>query len=44
MLQKIGFPQPANDVFISYCGPKDMDKTIKEQILLPHGYKEGENF
>ena len=34
MLQKIGFPQPANDVFIAYCGPKDFDKAVKEEILL----------
>jgi hypothetical protein len=44
MLQKIGFPQPANDVFIAYCGPKDFDKAVKEEILLAHGYKEGDNF
>jgi hypothetical protein len=30
MLQKIGFPQPANDVFVAYCGPKEMDKLVKE--------------
>lgn len=43
MLQKIGFPQPSDDVFVAYCGPKEMEKTVKE-ILEGHGYKEGDNF
>ena len=43
MLKKCGFPQPADDVYICFCGPKAMNNTVVE-ALKEGGYEAGKNF
>ena len=43
MLKQCGFPQPADDVFICFCGPKSMNSTVIE-ALKEGGYEAGKNF
>ena len=43
MLKNCGFPEPADDVFIATCGPKEMNGLVKT-LLSENGYVEGENY
>lgn len=43
MLRKCGFPEPADDVFIAFSGPKEMNGAVRS-FLSEHGYARGENY
>jgi NAD(P)H-flavin reductase len=43
MLKQCGFPEPADDIYIAFCGPKAMNETVKG-ILEEGGYVAGKNF
>ena len=43
MLKNCGFPQPADDVYICYCGPKAMNNTVVD-VLNEGGYEAGKHF
>ena len=42
MIQKCGFPEPAEDTLIGICGPKHFKENILNEILIPQGYVSGE--
>ena len=43
MLKQCGFPEPADDVYIAFCGPNQMYGTMKE-ILVEGGYVSGKHY
>ena len=43
MLKECEFPEPADDVLILMCGPKEMNESVKS-ILEKGGYKQGEHY
>ena len=43
MLKDLGFPEPADDSIIIFCGPAPFNNSL-EEALTEAGYKEGQFF